>query len=109
RQRVEAVLPDEGLRVRELVIARRRVRPVARPGERGRHLPARREREAHLGGTVELALFVKKEVRAEKFPERAREPGHREIDRVGEVIELDADPLAPGRRAATRAFVERAP
>src|SRR5205085_9917300 len=47
------------------------------------------ERKAHLGGTVELALFVEKQVRAEKFAEVAREPRHREIDRVREVVELD--------------------
>src|SRR5205085_11678354 len=87
---IEAVLPDERLRVGELVVVRCGVRSATRPApERGRHLPSRGERKAHLGGTVELALFVEKQVRAEKFAEVAREPRHREIDRVREVVELD--------------------
>ena len=110
-ERVEAVLPDERLRVGELVIVRRGVGSAARPGppERGRHLPSGRKREAHLGGPVELALFVRKQVRTEEFAELAREPRHREVDRVGEVVELHADAFALTRRHAPRVLVEAIP
>src|SRR5437016_3853130 len=59
-QRIETVLPHEGLGVGELVVIERGVGPVAAALERRGHLPARGQGEANLGRSLELPLLVEK-------------------------------------------------
>ena len=103
--RVERILADERHRVRELVIIGGAVHAASRPLQRRGHLPPRRQREAHFGGSVQLSFLVQEQIGAERFAEIVGELREREVDGVGEVIELHRDAVAASRRHPPRILV----
>src|SRR5207302_4684236 len=108
-QRIETVLPHEGLGVGELVVIERGVGPVAAALERRGHPPARGQGEANFGRSLELPLLVEKYIGAEKLPEVTRDACEREVDRVGEVVERRRHGIAPARRHAPGVLVQAVP
>ena len=108
-QRVEAVRSQKRLCVGELMVIRRRIRAAARAFERRGHLPARRQREPHFGRPLQLALLVEKQVRAEELSEIVHDACERQIDRVGEVVELDRHAVALARRDTPGVLVVAVP
>src|SRR5256885_6081756 len=102
-------LPHEGLSVGELVVIGRGVGPVAAALERRGHLPARGQGETNFGRSLELPLLVQKHIGAEELAEVTRDACEREVDRVGEVVELRRHDVAPARHDAPRVLVQSVP
>src|SRR5439155_8989276 len=83
--------------------------PRPRCLERSRHLPARRETEPYLCGALYLAFLVQEQVRSEELSEVAVDARQREIDGVGEVVELHGHAIALRSRHSPRVLVEAVP
>src|SRR2546430_16783907 len=83
--------------------------PVPAALERRGHLPARGQGEANFGRSLELPLLVEKYIGVEKLPEVTRDACEREVDRVGEAVELPRHDIAPARHHAPRVLVQSVP
>src|SRR5207249_10894655 len=99
----------EGLGVRELVVTRRAVRPISAAPQRRRHLPARGQGESDLGRPLQLPFLVEKEIGAEELAEVSRDARRREIDRVGEKVELRGYAIALVCHVPPRGFAHPTP